>query len=188
MRVRCKALNFGVGYGAEKDIIHEQILKAALEYPELHIVVPDLNECRHLISEYWKAYPEVREYRDFIHALIQERGYSATMYGRRRQLPLINSSVPELRSRAQRQGWNLVIQGTAGDIMKNAELMVDREAPKYHADLRSQVHDELLGLVEYPYINEWLLRVSQLMVLDQPIMPVPLKVQAHAGPTWLEAK
>lgn len=188
MRVRCKALNFGVGYGAEKYTIHEQILKAALEYPELHIIVPSIQECQNLIREYWKAYPEVREFRELIYSLLAERGYSETIYGRRRQLPLIHSPVDEFRKRAQRQGWNLVIQGTAGDIMKNAELMVGAAAATYDADLRCQVHDELLGLVKYGRAEEWLQKVSKLMVLDQPLSPVPLVVSAHVGPTWAEAK
>ena len=188
MRVRCKTLNFGVSYEAEAEAVYKQILKAALEYPELNIEVPTIAECRHLIAEYWKAYPEVREFREIVHALVEERGYSETIYGWRRNLPLIYSPVPELKARAQRQGWNLVIQGTAGQIIKNSELMVWHDAPEFHADVRSQVHDELLGLVEHAYAEPWLERVKRLMVLDQPIMPVPLVVDAHVGPTWLEAK
>jgi DNA polymerase-1 len=186
MRVRCKTLNFGVGYEATAEGIHKQILKAALEYPELHIVVPDLKECQHLINEFWKAYPEVKDCRDFIHQLVYERGYSETIYGWRRNLPHVY--IPSLRAEAFRQGWNLVIQGTAAQIMKNAELLVGREAPLYDADLRSQVHDELLGLVTGRRAEAWLERVVRLMKLDQPISPVPLEVSAHVGKTWLEAK
>jgi DNA polymerase I-like protein with 3'-5' exonuclease and polymerase domains len=96
--------------------------------------------------------------------------------------------VPELRARAQRQGWNLVVQGTAGDIVKNAQLLVGREAPDYGADLRCQVHDELLGLVKYDRAQEWLARLPLLMGLDQPISPVLLKVEPKVAETWLGAK
>ena len=188
MRVRCKTLNFGVAYEAEAGAVQKQILKAALEHPELNIKVPTIEECRLLIREYWKAYPEVREFREFIHALTEERGYSATLYGRRRYLPLIYSQVPELRARAQRQGWNLVIQGTAGDIVKNAQLLVGREAAQYGADLRCQVHDELWGLVTPATSQDWLSRLPVFMGLDQPIRPVMLKVAPKVAETWAGAK
>ncbi len=181
-------LNFGVAYEAEAGAVQKQILKAALEHPELNIKVPTIEECRLLIREYWKAYPEVREFREFIHALVEERGYSATLYGRRRYLPLIYSQVPELRARAQRQGWNLVIQGTAGDIVKNAQLLVSREAPDFGADLRCQVHDELWGLVQPISMQDWLARLPLMMGLDQPISPVMLKVAPKVAETWAGAK
>jgi DNA polymerase-1 len=188
MRVRAKTLNFGTGYGGEADILQELITKAALEHPELHIKIPTIEECKLLLREFWKAYPEIREFRAFIHTLAEDRGYSATLYGRRRNLPLIYSPVWKVKAHAQRQAWSQVVQGTAGDIVKNAQLLVGREAPQYGADLRCQVHDELWGLVWYSKAQDWLARLPAMMGLDQPISPVQLIVSPKAAETWAGAK
>jgi DNA polymerase-1 len=181
-------LNFGTGYGGEADILLELITKASLEHPELHIKIPTLDDCKLLLREFWKAYPEVRETRAFIHALAEDRGYSETLYGRRRNLPLISSPVWKVKAHAQRQAWSQVVQGTAGDIVKNAQLLVGREAPAFSADLRCQVHDELWGLVEFARSQEWLDRLPAMMGLDQPIHPVQLIVSPKAAETWAGAK
>jgi len=188
MRVRAKTLNFGTGYGGEADILQELITKAALEHPELHIKIPTIEECKLLLREFWKAYPEIREFRAFIHTLAEDRGYSSTLYGRRRNLPLIYSQVWKVKAHAQRQAWSQVVQGTAGDIVKNAQLLVGREAAEHGADLRCQVHDELLGLVRYDKAQDWLARLPAMMALDQPISPVQLVVSPKAAETWAGAK
>lgn len=188
MRVRAKTLNFGTGYGGEADILLELITKAALEHPELHIKIPTIEDCKLLLREFWKAYPEIRETRAFIHALAEDRGYSETLYRRRRNLPLINSPIWKVKAHAQRQAWSQVVQGTAGDIVKNAQLLVGREAPTFGADLRCQVHDELWGLVEASKVHDWLARLPVMMGLDQPIRPVMLVVSPKAAETWAGAK
>jgi DNA polymerase-1 len=188
MRVRAKTLNFGIAYEASPDAVEKQVKRAALLYPELHLSIPTRKDCELLVREFFRAYPEVPQAVAFHHEQTRQRGYSETMYGRRRYLPNIDHPSQELRSRAERQSWNLVIQGTAGDIMKAGELVVVSYAPEHRADLRIQVHDELAGLVWGMVGDEWLRVVARAMVLDQPLMPVPLKVEPKLGRTWQEAK
>jgi DNA polymerase-1 len=189
MRVRAKTLNFGIAYEASPDAVMKQITKAALLMPELNLAVPTMKDCILLVKEFFKAYPEVPLAVEFHHDKTRQLGYSSTMYGRRRYLPGINHPSQELRARAERQAWNLVVQGTAGDIMKAGELVVDSYVADYKADIRCQVHDELWGLVDgMGDWEEWLRVVAKAMVLDQPLMPVPLKVDPKVGRNWKEAK
>ena len=188
MRVRAKTLNFGIAYEASPDAVEKQVKRAALLYPELNLSIPTRKDCELLVREFFRAYPEVAQAVAFHHESTRQRGYSETMYGRRRYLSNITHPSQELRSRAERQAWNLVIQGTAGDIMKAGELVVAGYAPQHGADVRVQVHDELAGLVLGQMGDEWLRVVAKAMVLDQPLVPVPLKVEPKLGRTWKEAK
>lgn len=191
LRVRGKTLNFGMSYGAQGETVQEQILKAALLRPDLHIPIPSLAECKEMVKNYWKAYPVAREYVEFIKDMVRERYWSETFYGRREYFPFIRSNVPELRARAERQAVNLIIQGTAGDLIKMAALLLYEDAPKFQADVRSQVHDELMGCIWTPDSDmkqDWLRLVERTMLLDQPLMPVPLKVDPKLVGTWKEAK
>lgn len=188
IRVPSKGLNFGVAYEGTGDAVRKQIIKVALTHPELNLTVPDQKECNLLVAEFFKAYPEVRVAIEHAHYRARELGYSETIYGRRRYLPNASHPASELRARAERQSWNHIIQGTAGDIVKNATIPVFWEAPKFGADLRAQIHDELLGLVGQARAPEWLVTVGRIMVLDQPLRPVPLVVKPVVALTWKDAK
>lgn len=188
MRVRSKTLNFGISYEASAEGVFKQLREAALKYPELSLSVPTIKDCQRLVNEYFRAYPEVRSAVEFSHAQTQRKGYSETLYGRRRYLPNINHPAWEVRGKAQRQGWNHQVQGTAGDIMKGGQLVVARYAKEHDADIRCQVHDELWGLVKEERAREWLPVVAKAMVLDQLLRPVMLVVEPSVGRNWKELK
>ena len=87
--------------------------------------------------------------RDYLRRAVDEAratGYTATLFGRRRYLPDLNSDNRQRREAAERMALNAPIQGTAADIVKIAMLNVDRALEK--ADLKSrmllQVHDEIV--------------------------------------------
>lgn len=189
VRTRAKVLNFGMAYGAQGETVEEQIIVFALRNPELPIKIPSLQECRDMVKAYWNAAPEAEAWREFYLDVVRNQGFSETLYGRRRYLPHINHPSADLRSHSERQAINHVIQGTAGDIIKMAALMLWREAPEFEADIRSQIHDELMGLCNNPdKAALWIEKVQQYMVLDQPLMPVPLKIEPKLIKNWKEAK
>ena len=189
LRTRGKTLNFGMGYGAQGETVQEQIMKVALERPELNIAVPSLTECKEMVKMFWRAYPETAEWVAFIHELTRDRGYSETLYGRREYFPFARSPNAELRARVDRQAVNMIIQGTAGDLIKLAARMLWEKAPEYGADIRTQVHDELMGRVyDMSKADSWLELVERYMKLDQPLSPVPLKVEPKLVKTWKDAK
>ena len=190
LRTRAKTLNFGMAYGAQGETVEEQITVYALRNPDKEIRIPSLAECKAMVKLYWERAPEAQAWKEFVIEMMKDRGYAETLYGFRRYLPHIRSYNSELRGAAEREGINHIIQGTAGQIIKQASLMIWQDAPKYHADIRSQIHDELFGLVFGDKDNKmkWLQVVERYALLDQPLMPVPLRVKPVLVENWKQAK
>src|SRR5947209_16768979 len=80
----------------------------------------------------------------------RDRGYTETLFGRRRLIPELSSSNYRIRQAGERQAMNAGIQGLAADIFKVALIRLDAalETGGYGSRLILQVHDEVL--VEAP--------------------------------------
>ena len=95
------------------------------------------------------AYPTVRAYMDGRWPRPAGRGYTETLFGRRRLIPELRR-VDLLRSAlaGERQAMNAGIQGLAADIFKVALVRLDRAGwrtrPELEAKLVLQVHDEVI--------------------------------------------
>jgi DNA polymerase-1 len=186
VRTRAKTLNFGMAYGAQGETVEEQITIYALRYPELDIDIPPLVECKAMVDKFWKKSPEAVEWKDYVVDVARDRGYTETLYGRRRYYPFIRSMNRELSQKAEREAINHIIQGTAADIIKMAALMLWRVAPDYQADIRSQIHDELFGFCFGDTVTnmKWLQVVERFCQLDQPLGLVPLRVKPKLVDNW----
>ena len=118
-----------------------------------------------------------------------EHGYVSTLFGRRRQVPELRARRWELRKQGERFAVNMVIQGTAADIMKVA--MVRSDHALIDAGLRSrlvlQIHDELLfeGPAEEA---ETVREIASEQMTGAFEMDPPLAVEAGIGHDWLAAK
>ena len=73
-----------------------------------------------VIEAFFKARPRLKEWHLRVIADTKQKGYAESYFGRRRYLPDIASSQFWLRTRAERQAINHVIQGTGADIIKIA--------------------------------------------------------------------
>lgn len=73
-------------------------------------------------------------------------GFVQTLFGRRRYLPDIHSSLPMLRASAERMAINMPLQGTAADLMKIAMIQIQTGLSKISSEAKMvlQVHDELV--------------------------------------------
>jgi len=176
MRRKAKAVNFGIVYG-----ISDFGLARDLHIPR--------QEAAHYIATYFERYPGVKKFMDDMVAFAHEHGYVATLYGRRRNLPAINSRNFNQRSLAERMAMNTPIQGSAADIIKLAMIRAWRGVQQ--AGLKSrillQVHDELVLEVvkaEQPQV-EAILREAMEQVAE---LAVPLVIDIHTGTNWAEAK
>ncbi|MGW6455680.1 DNA polymerase I [Streptomyces sp. NPDC055078] len=133
MRRKIKAMSYGLAYGLSAFGLSQQLNIEA-------------GEARALMDTYFERFGGVR---DYLHHVVEEAratGYTATMLGRRRYLPDLNSDNRQRREAAERMALNAPIQGTAADIVKIAMLKVDgalREA-KLSSRLLLQVHDEIV--------------------------------------------
>ena len=77
----------------------------------------------------------------------RERGYSETLFGRRRYLPDLYSADPDVRGNAERAAVNHVIQGTAADILKLAMVRLQPVYKRVGGHIAITVHDEIDGWV-----------------------------------------
>src|SRR5438874_13750944 len=76
----------------------------------------------------------------------RDKGYTETLFGRRRNIPKVSSSNYRIRQAGERQAMNAGIQGLAADIFKVALVRLDRalERDGLGSQLVLQVHDEVI--------------------------------------------
>ena len=56
----------------------------------------------------------------------RNKGYTTTLFGRRRYLPELQSDNFRVRQMGERMALNAPVQGTAADIIKKAMVALDR--------------------------------------------------------------
>ena len=175
-RRHAKAVNFGIVYGISEFSLAEDI--GVSRY-----------EAKDYIDNYLANYRGVRSYMKQVVADAREKGYTETMYGRRRYIPELKSSNFNIRQGAERIALNTPIQGTAADLIKMAMICVDSAlSQKYpQARLLLQVHDELIGECPEEIADAVAELVSrQMQQVAQ--LRVPLLAEAKWGKSWYEAK
>jgi DNA polymerase I len=176
MRSKSKMINYGIVYGLSAYGMADR-----LDIPQ--------DEAAEFIERYMAGFPAVAA---FIEQTIEqgtEHGYVSTLFGRRRQVPELRARRWELRKQGERFAVNMVIQGTAADIMKVAMVGADRALAEagLTSKLVLQIHDELLfegPEAEAEEVREIAVRE---MAAAYPLDP-PLAVEAGIGLDWLSAK
>lgn len=175
MRIRAKAVNFGIIYGQSK-------------YGLAKAIGISNSEAEDFINKYFETYPNIKLYMESTVQQALEHGYVETVFGRRRYLKAeLESPNGMIREFAKRAAINQPIQGTAADLMKIA--MIDFEKKLEERNLKSkmimQVHDELVIETLKDELDEVTELVRTSMELNQPLN-VPLVVDINTGETWKE--
>ena len=104
-----------------------------------------MKKAEKVIDQYAKVYPGVFKYMSKVNASIEEDGFITTLFGRRRNLPDVRSTVYKIKNRALRQGLNFTVQSAASDVLVCAVLgIVDTIKRRgLRARLVATVHDSL---------------------------------------------
>lgn len=133
LRRKAKAINFGIIYG-----MTEYGLKSRLSIPE--------EEAKEYIQKYFDRYPGVKKYLKFLIDDAYKKGYSTTIFGRKRYLKELGSSNVRIRSLGERFAVNTPIQGSAADIMKLSTVILFNKLKLNNIDsnIILHVHDELV--------------------------------------------
>ena len=175
-RRNAKAVNFGIVYGISSFGLSQ----------DLSISV---GEAKEYMEKYFETYPGVRQYQDNVISDAKQKGYSITMYGRRRPIPELKAGNFNLRQFGERVAMNAPIQGSAADIMKIAMINVffalKRENLKSRLIL--QIHDELVIETAPDEVE----KVTALLTNEMEkaaSLKVPLEAECHIGNDWYEAK
>lgn len=148
----------------------------------------DEEHARHVIDQYYKQFSGITKWKQSVIAEGRAKGYVQTLSGRRRHLSDLVSTDPALRSRAERQAVNAVVQGSAADICKKAMVDVYNDLTPLGANILVQVHDELVVLVEKDQVDRLLDKLVSSMGDGVTYNGIPLKVSCHSAISWAEAK
>lgn len=175
-RRNAKAVNFGIVYGISSFGLSQDLSISRKEASEY-------------IEEYFKTYPGVKAFLDREVASAKEKGYSVTLFERRRPVPELKSSNFMQRSFGERVAMNAPIQGTAADIIKIAMIRVWRRLAKENLKSRLilQIHDELL-IETAPGEEEEVARILTEEMKAAASLSVTLETDLHTGTDWYEAK
>ncbi len=148
----------------------------------------DEEHARYVIDRYYKQFAGITKWKQDVISQGKAKGYVTTMSGRRRHLVDLVSPDSQLRSRAERQAVNAVVQGSAADICKKAMIDVYDAFRDLDAKILVQVHDELVVMVPES-ASDQLLPVLVAAMGDGAVYEgIPLKVSCHAARSWAEAK
>ena len=176
-RSRAKAVSYGLVYGMEAFGLAQR-----MDIPN--------EEAQEIMDNYFGAFHKVKGYMDHVVAETEERGYTETLYGRRRYFRELSPDVPAARrNAAARQAMNAGIQGLAADIFKDALVKVDSEivAQGFSGFIALQVHDEIILEVPVAEQQAAVELVREVMAAAYELV-VPLVVSVATGKTWADAK
>ncbi|HYA44817.1 MAG TPA: DNA polymerase, partial [Acidimicrobiales bacterium] len=176
MRSKAKMISYGLAYGMEAYGLSQRL------------AIP-VEEAAEILNAYFDSFPRVRAYMDKVVAEARDKGYTETLFGRRRLIPELASQRYQVRMAGERQAMNAGIQGLAADIFKVALVRLDSrlEERRLRSRLILQVHDEVL--VEVPPDEEDEAAALTLEAMRGAAdLRVPLEVNLSWGDSWADAK
>jgi len=186
MRRKAKVINFGIIYGMGVTSLQRTLGSSRAEAQVFY-------------DNYFSEFPGVAHYLEEVKREAARRGYTETLFGRRRYFQGLHSHISYIRSSAERMAVNAPIQGTAtGDIIKLAIVKVNNVLKEKNlldkAFLLIQVHDELIYEVGKENVEEITSLIKKTMedVLRtkdfdyQLDSLIPLEVTVSTGKNWGE--
>ncbi|MBW3537332.1 MAG: DNA polymerase I [Actinobacteria bacterium] len=175
-RSKAKMVSYGLAYGMESYGLAQRLR------------IP-VEEAAEILAAYFIAFPSVKAYMERTVTEARERGYTETLFGRRRQIPELSARNFRIRQAGERQAMNAGIQGLAADIFKVALVRLDGqiEARGLESRLVLQVHDEVL--LEVPPDEAQLAEeVTREAMVGACELCVGLDVNLAWGASWEDAK
>jgi DNA polymerase-1 len=174
-RSHVKAMSYGLAYGLSTFGLAQRLEISPAEADVLR-------------DKYFETFGKVHDYLESLQSQAARRGYTETMFGRRRYFPGFRSSIRRVKDAAQRAALNAPIQGSAADIMKIA--MVKAHEALCEAGVKSriilQIHDELV--VELAAGEEERVTAIVKNAMEHAVeLSVPLDVSTGIGVDWQAA-
>ncbi|MEI8061823.1 MAG: DNA polymerase [bacterium] len=180
MRRKAKVINFGILYG-----MGVSALKTNLGGTR--------EEAQDFYNTYFETFPGLAHYLNETKAEAERKGFTETMFDRRRHFQGFKSPLPFIRAMAERMAINAPIQGTEGDIvkiaMKNVHNYLKNEKLLDDARLILQVHDELVYEVRekmLPTIIPKIRKIMESVFEGKETHGVPVITEVEVGDNWGE--
>lgn len=172
LRSQAKAINFGIIYGMSAYRLSNE-LNISRKMADTYI------------NHYFKRYAGVKAFIDETIRRTRETGETATIFGRKRNLPDINASNANQRHFAERAAVNTPIQGSAADLIKLAMIQMAKalEDRGMRSKMILSVHDEIIFDVPEAETSDLIALARKIMEGVHPLK-VPLKVNFGTGDNW----
>ncbi len=181
MRRSAKVINFGILYG-----MGANALAATADMSR--------SDAQKYLAEYESTFTGLADFMSTVRGEARTKGYTTTLFGRRRQLAGMKSPLPYIRAEAERQAVNAPVQGTSADIIKLAMATIHNEIIAKDGDgirLVLQIHDELMFEVREDLVDDVVPKIKAVMegvVPKEKCDGVPITVDASVGKRWSEMK
>jgi DNA polymerase-1 len=180
MRRKAKVINFGIMYGMGVNALKVN-LNSTREDAQL------------FLNNYFEKFSGLAKYLENVKIEAKDKGYTETLFGRRRYFEGLKSKLPFIKAMAERMAINAPIQGTEADIVKLAMVKIDEFLIKENLEdkvkMTLQVHDELVFEVDEKIVNDVTEKIKKIMETLVPLEKtggVVLKVEASVGDNWKE--
>lgn len=182
MRTKAKTINFGILYGMGVNALRGNL-------------GTDRKEAQEFYNEYFSTFTGLSSYLDQTKAVTARKGYTETLFGRRRYFSGFKSQLPFIRAQAERMAINAPIQGTQADLikiaMKKISDHIDKEGQSENIRMVLQVHDELVFEVKEKMVEEVVKKFTNIMetvIPEEKLKGVPIVAEANVGDNWGEMK
>jgi DNA polymerase-1 len=175
-RAKAKMVSYGLAYGMEAYGLATRLNISRGEAAEI-------------LDAYFEAFPSVKAYMERTVAEARERGYTETLFGRRRPIPELASPNRGIKQAGERQAMNAGIQGLAADIFKVALIRLNQVLREraMRSRIVLQVHDEVILEVP-PEEHDLAAELTLDAMHGAADLKVPLEVNLSFGSNWAEAK
>ena len=127
-----KVVNYGLAYGMEAYGLGQR-----LDIPT--------DQAREILDAYFAAFPNVAGYMKETVREAKSRGYTTTIFGRRRQLPELSSDNFRIRQMGERMAQNAPVQGSAADIFRK---YLTPEIPLAASEMRGDARTTIDGMID----------------------------------------
>lgn len=175
MRRKAKTINFGILYG-----MGVNALKDGMKV--------DRKEAQEFYDQYRFTFSRLMEYMEEVKAFAFKEGYTTTLLGRKRRVPLLKSPLPFLRASGERIAINAPMQGTSADVLKLAILDVHSYLEKNKltdkVKLILQIHDELVYELDADIAEKEkdnIVEIMKAVLSKRKLTTLPLEVSAAIG-------
>jgi len=168
-----KRINFGLVYGISPYGLSQ----------DLDI---SIHEAKSIIDVYFRNYPQLKDYLEFVVKQARDLGYVKTILGRKRYVPELNSKNLQLQKFGERVAVNTPIQGSSADIIKKAMVdLFDCFDNRDEVRVLLQIHDEILFEIRKDVFENKIKIIKQKMEFAIKLS-IPLKVNVKKGKNWAD--
>ncbi|KAJ8730435.1 hypothetical protein PYW07_017473 [Mythimna separata] len=171
--------------------VHCTLAQTAPVHKLMEILGVSYQEALQVAASFNRTFPSLKAFgRDVVARCAAARGRLGTLCGRARRFTHISSEDFALKSHAERQAINFVVQGSAADLCKLAMILTEEQLrssePALEARLLLQIHDELVWEVREGDVHRAAAIIKQVMegCGQRCGMGVSLPVAVSVGRDW----